>query len=209
MEREKPSKIYLRGSNGFKAKTIFKEELGTYHEWAYNLVSDSGVIIYIPPHFFESAYRRVKKLEQKTTISAKYFNRNEIDALENFVKKIEQKNRGKIYGTRTLQLILDISDATIKQRKTMLRKLSSLSESRKKSMQQNSLKVLLENRGIMKNHQRYLNLLTSQKLKFSSRINRYPFIFSLIENNPNKILLNTVYLMGDSYPRHTIIVYGI
>lgn len=198
-----------RGINGFKAKTLFRRSLSSEPEWAYNLRSNEGVVVYIPPHFFEAAYRRVKTLDTPPITNYRHFTTEEITKLIFFIRRIEEENNNKNYGAGTINLILTVANAAINQRKGMVNKLNNLSPRKKESIQKDSLKIRLKNYDIHSPFENYANLITSQKIKFSSRIKRYPFVFSLISRDEEKILLNTVYLKGDKYPKNTIIVYSI
>ena len=209
MPSEKPQKIYEREINGFKAKTLFREGLARYPEWAYNLKSIQGIMVYVPPHFFESAYRRVQSLDTSKKLFSRFFSDEEISKLVGFIEHMEKNNGGKNYGKATIQLILNVADSAIKQRRGIVSILNKMSPNERRKIQEEALKIRLKNHNVYSPFEDYANLITSQKIKFSSRSKRYPFVFSLLNRNPDKILLNTVYLKGDNYPKNTIIVYSI
>ena len=181
MNPNSPLKTYLRGSNGFRQKKVFKRLLEHQDEGAFIMKNTQGFEIVIPAHFFESAYRRVKNIHTNKPLSAKYFTQDEINRLRSFIGLAEEKNRHKSYGQGTMQLILNVADAATKQRKHLMNKMNMS----------------------------YQEAIADQKIKFSSRANRYPFVFSLLKDNKNRVLINTVYMRGDIYPLNTLIVYGI
>ena len=133
----------------------------------------------------------------------------EISKLVGFIEQMEKNNGDKNYGKATIQLILNVADSAIKQRRGVVSILNKMSPKERRKIQEEALKIRLKNHNVYSPFEDYANLITSQKIKFSSRSKRYPFVFSLLNRNPDKILLNTVYLKGDNYPKNTIIVYSI
>lgn len=209
MNPNRPLKTYLRGSNGFRQKKVFKRLLEHQDEGAFIMKNTQGFEIVIPAHFFESAYRRVKNIHTNKPLSAKYFTQDEINRLRSFVRISEEKNRHKSYGQGTMQLILNVADAATQQRKHMMKKMNRLSEGKKLELKQGLVNVALNHNRPRVINMSYQEAIDDQKLKFSSRANRYPFVFSLLKDNKNRVLINTVYMQGDIYPLNTLIVYGI
>ena len=209
MNPKRPLKTYLRGSNGFRQKKVFKRLLEHQEEGAFIMKNTQGFEIVIPAHFFESAYRRVKHLHTTKPLSAQYFTQDEINRLRSFVSIAEEKNRHKSYGQGTMQLVLNVADAATKQRKYMMKRMNRMSERKKLVLKQGLVDVALNHNRARVINMSYQEAIEDQKLKFSSRANRYPFVFSLLKDNKNRVLINTVYMRGDIYPLNTLIVYGI
>lgn len=209
MRSKKPSTTYLRGSNGFKGKNVFKRLLQDREEGAYIMKNNQGFEIIIPAHFFESAYRRVKQLSATKSLHSKYFSQPEINQLVSFIKLAQQENQNKIYGNGTIQLILNVADSATKQRKHLLKRLKRISPKRVRELKAGLVEVSIKSKKARVINMTFEEALEDQKLKFSSRAKRYPYVFSLINNNPNKVLINTVYMSGDIYPLNTLIVLGI
>ena len=84
-----------------------------------------------------------------------------------------------------------------------------LSEEKKLNLKRGLVDFAIKNKKARVMEMSYQQAIDDQKLKFSSRANRYPFVFSILYNNPDKVLLNTVYRKGDIYPLNTLIVFGI
>lgn len=209
MNPHKPLNTYLRSANGFKQKKLFKRLLEDRDEGAFIMKNTKGFEIVIPAHFFESAYRRVKNINSHKPLSAKYFSQSEINRLQSFIRLAESKNQNRTYGLGTIQLILDVADSATKQRKHLLKRMNRLTDSKKLALKKGLVDVALRHNRARVMEMTYQEALDSQKLKFSSRANRYPFVFSILKNNPNRVLINTVYMKGDIYPLNTLIVLGI
>jgi len=209
MGSKKPSTTYLRDSNGFKGKNVFKRLLQDREEGAYIMKNNQGFEIVIPAHFFESAYRRVKQLSATKPLHSKYFSQSEINRLVSFIKLAQQENQDKNYGNGTIQLIIDVADSATKQRKYLLKRLNKISPKQARKLKKGLVDVALNSNKARVINMTFEEAIEDQKLKFSSRANRYPYVFSLINNNPNMVLINTVYMRGDIYPLNTLIVLGI
>ena len=218
MNPHKPLNTYLRSANGFKQKKLFKRLLEDRDEGAVIMKNTKGFEIVIPAHFFESAYRRVKNINSHKPLSAKYFSQSEINRLQSFIRLAESKNQYRVfdgytlnrtYGLGTIQLILDVADSATKQRKHLLKRMNRLTDSKKLALKKGLVDVALRHNRARVMEMTYQEALDDQKLKFSSRANRYPFVFSILKNNPNRVLINTVYMKGDIYPLNTLIVLGI
>lgn len=209
MNPHKPLNTYLRSANGFKQKKLFKRLLEDRDEGAFIMKNTKGFEIVIPAHFFESAYRRVKNINSHKPLSAKYFSQSEINRLQSFIELAEIKNDNRNYGYGTIQLILDVADSATKQRKHLLKRMNRLTDSKKLALKEGLVDVAIRHNRARVMEMTYQEALDDQKLKFSSRANRYPFVFSILKNNPNRVLINTVYMKGDIYPLNTLIVLGI
>ena len=209
MNPHKPLNTYLRSANGFKQKKLFKRLLEDRDEGAFIMKNTKGFEIVIPAHFFESAYRRVKNINSHKPLSAKYFSQSEINRLQSFIELAEIKNDNRNYGYGTIQLILDVADSATKQRKHLLKRMNRLTDSKKLALKKGLVDVAIRHNRARVMEMTYQEALDDQKLKFSSRANRYPFVFSILKNNPNRVLINTVYMKGDIYPLNTLIVLGI
>jgi hypothetical protein len=209
MNPHKPLNTYLRSANGFKQKKLFKRLLEDRDEGSFIMKNTKGFEIVIPAHFFESAYRRVKNINSHKPLSAKYFSQSEINRLQSFIRLAESKNQNRTYGLGTIQLILDVADSATKQRKHLLKRMNRLTDSKKLALKKGLVDVAIRHNRARVMEMTYQEALDDQKLKFSSRANRYPFVFSILKNNPNRVLINTVYMKGDIYPLNTLIVLGI
>lgn len=209
MNPHKPLNTYLRSANGFKQKKLFKRLLEDRDEGSFIMKNTKGFEIVIPAHFFESAYRRVKNINSHKPLSAKYFSQSEINRLQSFIRLAESKNQNRAYGLGTIQLILDVADSATKQRKHLLKRMNRLTDSKKLALKKGLVDVAIRHNRARVMEMTYQEALDDQKLKFSSRANRYPFVFSILKNNPNRVLINTVYMKGDIYPLNTLIVLGI
>ena len=209
MNPKRPANTYLRSPNGFKDRKVFKRLLQHQSEGAFILKNNMGFEIIIPAHFFESAYRRVKNIHSNKPLQATYIPSSEIERLVSFIKVAEGMNQNREYGLGTIQLILDVADSATRQRKHLVKKLNNLSEQQIINLKRGLVDVAIKNKKARVMEMSYQQALDDQKLKFSSRANRYPFVFSILYNNPDKVLLNTVYRKGDIYPLNTLIVFGI
>ena len=209
MNPKRPANTYLRSPNGFKDRKVFKRLLQHQSEGAFILKNKMGFEIIIPAHFFESAYRRVKNIHSTKPLQATYIPSSEIERLVSFIKVAEGMNQNREYGLGTIQLILDVADSATRQRKHLVKKLNNLSEQQIINLKRGLVDFAIKNKKARVMEMSYQQAIDDQKLKFSSRANRYPFVFSILYNNPDKVLLNTVYRKGDIYPLNTLIVFGI
>ena len=209
MNPKRPVNTYIRSPHGFKDRKVFKRLLQHQSEGAYTMKNNLGFQIIIPAHFFESAYRRVKNIHSNKPLQAKYISDEEIERLVAFIEVAQRMNKNREYGKGTIQLILDVADSATRQRKHLVKKMNSLSEEKKLNLKRGLVDFAIKNKKARVMEMSYQQALDDQKLKFSSRANRYPFVFSILYNNPDKVLLNTVYRKGDIYPLNTLIVFGI
>ena len=207
--------IYLRSAQGFDTRRTFRTLLENREEGAYKITDIHGQFIFIPAHAFETARRRVENLH-KEEIKFREFPKiapSEIYKLIRFTNdatkirndRFEERSGYAEYGLGAINLLLQCANRLSLNRNVLWKLRKNMAPDMVHDLKMKSYRIKRQHQSGLIRGLPFEEASKVLKIKFSSKtMSGYPFVFSFIQMDSAKLLLNTVYLNGDSMPENTI-----